>query len=339
MFKLGIIGFGNVGRSLSQILIDKKEILREKYGFEYKVVAIGEMHGSFVNEGGLNLEELINLSFNDFKQHSDWKEGLKVVDLIREVNFDILIEMSYTNLKDGEPGLTHIKEALKNGKHVVSSNKGPFVFAFKELMDLAKENGLELKYEATVGGAIPIFNLGLYGLASNKIFSIKAILNGTSNFILTKMSLEKVSFDIALKEAQELGYAEADPTLDIEGLDAAAKLVILANTFLDLNVSLKDVKIEGIKNIVPDAIYLASEDDLLIKHIAIADLKGNLEVAPKLVPFDSPFAIGKNNNIIVLETDLAKHVSIIGHGAGGTEAASAIMSDLVSISIKVNDKK
>ncbi|MHA1796999.1 MAG: homoserine dehydrogenase, partial [Candidatus Helarchaeota archaeon] len=163
MFKLGIIGFGNVGRSLSQILIDKKEILREKYGFEYKVVAIGEMHGSFVNEGGLNLEELINLSFNDFKQHSDWKEGLKVVDLIREVNFDILIEMSYTNLKDGEPGLTHIKEALKNGKHVVSSNKGPFVFAFKELMDLAKENGLELKYEATVGGAIPIFNLGLYG--------------------------------------------------------------------------------------------------------------------------------------------------------------------------------
>ena len=232
-----------------------------------------------------------------------------------------------------------MREALKNLKHVVSSNKGPFVFAFKELQDLARKNDLELNYEATVGGAIPIFNLGNYGLASNEISSIKAILNGTSNFILTKMSSEKVPFEIALKEAQELGYAEADPTLDIEGFDAAAKIVILANTFLGLNVTLKDVKIEGIKNIVPDAISLANDDDFLIKHIAMADKDGLIEVAPKLVPFNSPFAIGGTNNIIVLKTDLAKHVSIIGHGAGGTEAASAIMSDLVSINMKRGGNK
>ena len=335
MLKLVLVGFGNVGRSLAQILIDKKKILREKYGSEYLVVGIAELYGSFVNENGLDLKSLIDLSFTDFKKHKDWKEGMKFTDLIKNLDFDVLVEMSFTNLDDGEPGLTYIKEALKNGKHVVSSNKGPFVFAFKQLQDLAREGDLELKYEATVGGAIPIFNLGIYGLASNEISSIKAILNGTSNFILTKMSSEKIPFEIALKEAQELGYAEADPTLDIEGHDAAAKIAILANTFLGLNVSFKDVKIQGIKDIVPDAISLASEDDKLIKHIAIADKKGNLEVAPKLVPFDSPFAIGSTNNIIVLETDLARHISIIGHGAGGTEAASAIMSDLVSISIKI----
>ena len=335
MLKLVFVGFGNVGRSLAQILIDKKKILKEKYGSEYLIVGIAEMYGSFVNQNGLDLENLIDLSFNDFKKHKDWKEGMKAIDLIKNLDFDVLVEMSFTNLDDGEPGLTYIKEALKNGKHVVSSNKGPFVFAFKDLQDLAREGDLELKYEATVGGAIPIFNLGIYGLASNEISSIKAILNGTSNFILTKMSSEKVPFDIALKEAQELGYAEADPTLDIEGHDAAAKIVILANTFLGLNVSFKDVKIQGIKDIVPGAISLAYDDDKLIKHIAIADKKGNLEVAPKLVPFDSPFAIGSTNNIIVLETDLARHISIIGHGAGGTEAASAIMSDLVSISIKI----
>ena len=335
MLKLAFIGFGNVGRSLAQILIDKKKILQDKYGSEFKVIGIAELYGSFVNQNGLDLEELVDLSFGDFKEHKDWNEGMKASELIKSLDFDVLVEMSFTNLDDGEPGLTYIKEALQNGKHVVSSNKGPFVFAFKELQDLAREGDLELKYEATVGGAIPIFNLGIYGLASNEISSIKAILNGTSNFILTKMSTEKIPFKIALKEAQELGYAEADPTLDIEGHDAAAKIVILANTFLGLNVSFKDVKIQGIKDIVPDAISLANEDDMLIKHIAVADKKGHLEVAPKLVPFDSPFAIGSTNNIIVLKTDLARHISIIGHGAGGTEAASAIMSDLVSISIKV----
>ncbi|NHI93328.1 MAG: homoserine dehydrogenase [Candidatus Lokiarchaeota archaeon] len=334
MLKLVFIGFGNVGRSLAQILIDKKKLLKERYGSEFKVVGIGELYGSFVNKEGLNLEDLVDLSFSDFENHKNWKKGLTAPELIKNLDFDVLVEMSYTNLEDGEPGLTYIREALKNGHHIVSSNKGPFVFAFQELQDLAREGELELKYEATVGGAIPIFNLGMYGLASNEIFSIRAILNGTSNFILTKMSTEKIPFEIALKEAQELGYAEADPTLDIEGHDAAAKLVILANTFLGSNVSFKNVKIQGIKDIVPDAIALASEDDFLIKHIAIADKKGNLEVAPKLVPFDSPFAIGGTNNIIVLETDLAKHISIIGHGAGGSEAASAIMSDLVSISIK-----
>jgi len=339
MMKIALVGFGNVGRSLAQILIDKKELLKDRYGFEYQVVGIAELNGSFVNEKGLDLKSLVDIDFNDFKKHEDWKDGMTALDLINNLEFDTLVEMSFTNLEDGGQGLEYVREALKNLKHVVSSNKGPFVFAFKELQDLARENDLELNYEATVGGAIPIFNLGNYGLASNEISSIKAILNGTSNFILTKMSAEKVPFDIALKEAQELGYAEADPTLDIEGFDAAAKIVILANTFLGLNITLKDVKVEGIKNIVPDAISLANDDDFLIKHIAMADKDGLIEVAPKLVPHNSPFAIGGTNNIIVLETDLAKHVSIIGHGAGGTEAASAIMSDLVSINMKKGGRK
>ncbi|MHA1144947.1 MAG: homoserine dehydrogenase [Candidatus Helarchaeota archaeon] len=334
MVNLALVGFGTVGRALAGIINDKKAEIKKDYGMDLKVIAIFELEGAFINESGLNLGELVGYSFKEFKKHPNWKDGKKVTDELGKLPVQILVEVSYTNPQTGEPAYSYMKHALSQKRHVVTSNKGPIALYYDELHSLARENGVEIRYESTVGSGIPVIKMGLEGLRGNKIKAITAILNGTSNFILSKMNEEKVPFEIALKNAQELGYAEADPTLDIGGHDAAFKLLILANTFLKKNYSINDVKIKGIEDITLEAMELAREDDLIIKHIAIATEDGRLEVAPSLVPLESPFAIGGTNNIIILKTDLAQDISIAGHGAGGMEAASGLLGDVLSIAIK-----
>lgn len=335
MVNLAFVGFGTVGRALASVIQEKGSELGRDFSVSLKVVAIFELEGAFINPNGLHLKQLLNLSFAEFKNHPDWREGATFVNTVQELSVQVLVEMSITNIETGNPGYTFVKTALERGIHVATANKGPIALYFKELRNLAAKKGCELRYEATVGSGIPVMTLGLESLRGNKIVSILAILNGTSNYILTKMNEEKVPFDIALSNAQELGYAEADPTLDIEGHDAAFKLIILANTFFKKNYTIKDVNIRGIKEITLEAMELASEDNLIIKHIAVATADGKLEVSPSLVQVDSQFAIGGTNNIIILKTDLAKEISITGHGAGGTEAASALLGDILAIAVKL----
>ncbi|MFX0135445.1 MAG: homoserine dehydrogenase [Candidatus Hodarchaeota archaeon] len=331
---LAIIGFGNVGRAFVRILLERKQDLEKRYGFQNKIIAIFELNGAFINEAGLNLKEFIDLDPTQFKNNKNWKSKVTANNLIPQLNMDTVIELTHTNVKTGEPGLSHIKTALNNGKHVVTANKGPLAIAFPELKELAKKNNCHLRFEATTGGAIPVFHLAETALMGNNIISIKGILNGTSNFILTQMSRQNVPFSIALKEAQELGYAEADPSLDVDGIDAACKIVIIANSILNQRVTLSDVKINGIREVTKDAIELAREDGYVIRHIASAE-DGKLEASPRLVPANSTFAIEGTQNLIKLETDLAKEIFIIGRGAGGKEATSAIISDLLYIHKKL----
>ncbi|MHC1591331.1 MAG: homoserine dehydrogenase [Candidatus Helarchaeales archaeon] len=334
MVNIALVGFGTVGRALAGAMHKKQEYIKQEFGIDLKIIAIFELEGAFINPDGLKLDELLEYSFKEFKKHPDWEDGATVDSKIGSIPIDILVEVSYTNPETGEPAYSYMKAALTHGCHVVTSNKGPIALYYNELHELAARNNVDIRYESTVGSGIPIINMGLEGLRGNKIESITAILNGTSNFILSKMNEEKVPFEIALKNAQELGYAEADPTLDIEGHDAAFKLLILANTFLKKKYTVKDLSIKGIKDITLEAMELAREDDLIIKHIAIATEDGKLEVAPCLVPINSPFAIGGTNNIIILKTDLAQEISIIGHGAGGQEAASGLLGDIISIALK-----
>ncbi len=330
IMNLAIIGFGNVGRAFARILLERKQDLEKRYGFQSKIKGIFELNGAFINEAGLNIKDIINLNPNEFEKHENWKSKVSANNLIPKLDIDIVVELTHTNIKTGEPGLSHIKTALNNGKHVITANKGPLALAFPEVQELAKKNNLYLRFEATTGGAIPVFHLAETALMGNKIISIKGILNGTSNFILTQMSRQNVPFSIALKEAQELGFAEADPSLDVDGIDAACKIVIIANSILKQNVTLSNVKIKGIRQITKDAIELAREDGYVIRHIASAE-NGKLEVSPRLVPENSTFAIEGTQNLIRFETDLAKEIYIIGRGAGGREATSAIISDLLYI--------
>ena len=326
--KICLIGKGNVGTCFLKLLKEKRKIIRELYNCDCKLLAIFEHDGVLINEEGIDLDNLFSKN-TDFRNSKYWKKNLKAKDLISKLNINICIDATPTNPKTGEPALTHIIEALNNKIDVISSNKGPFYLEYKKVKDLAEKNKCFLKYEATVASCVPVLSVK-DNLIGNTFTKIKAILNGTSNYILSRMSSEGISFEVALKEAQELGFAEEDPNLDVGGYDAAGKLVILANELLGQSNSIKDVKIEGITKITPNAIELAKLDGYVIKHLAIAE-KGKLIVEPRLIEKDSPLNIGGTLNIIELHTQNAGPIILIGRGAGGFEAASAILNDFLNI--------
>ena len=326
--KICLIGKGNVGTCLLQLLKEKQQDLNDRFGLNYKIIAIFEFDGALIEPNGIDVGEVLKKG-KDFRELPSWEKDAKVEDYLIKSKVDICIETTPTNPDTGEPGLSHILTALNNGIDVIASNKGPFYLKYKQIMDLASEKGCFINYEATVASCVPALSIKK-DLLGNEITRIKAILNGTCNYILSRMTAEGVSFSIALTEAQELGYAEADPTLDIEGYDAAGKLVILANNLLGWEKTIKDVKINGISKITSQALELAKSDGYMIKHLAIAE-DNNLIVEPRLIERDSPLNISGTLNAIELTTKNAGPIILMGRGAGGTEAASAIINDLIDI--------
>jgi len=320
--RLIIVGFGKIGRGVAETILQKRQIM-EEIGLNLKVVAVCEMKGCAVDPNGVDLKGLLEGKVR-------WG-ARKTLDVIREQDADVVVELTPGNIETGEPGLSHIKEALQVGKNVVTSNKSPLVVAYKELMELAKKNGVTLRFEATVGGAIPLINTFERELKANKARNIYGILNGTTNFILSKMIEEGVDFKSALKEAQDLGYAETNPDYDVKGIDTAAKVVILANSMLGMNIKLKDVKVEGIERITPEAVELAKQYGFVIK--LVGDVAGR-EVSPRLIPEDHPLNVGGSLNAVQVETDIAGNITLIGRGAGPKETSSAILSDIIAVAEK-----
>ena len=328
--RISIIGFGNVGGGVAEVIRRKREDIARKYGLDIKIVGIADLKGIIVDENGLSEEAVMAFRTVDKKLIN--RVDMTSVELIKEVEHEVMVEATPTNVEDGEPGLTHIITALESGKHVVTSNKGPLAVEYKKLMELAANRGKEIKFEATVGGAIPIISLVRKNLAGNAILSIKGILNGTCNYILTRMAEEGLPYEHVLKEAQEIGIAEADPSKDVEGIDTAVKLVILANSIFDRYATCKDVEVTGITEITPDALKLADDAGYVIKLIGEVDRgEGCLKVAPRLVPHGDPLNVGGTLNVATIKTDLAGDITVIGKGAGPIEAASAILSDVISI--------
>lgn len=331
--KLCILGFGAVGRGVVKVLSMKRELLMDKYGLDISVVAVTDSSGAAINPNGLDLQLLIETKENA-KKISEYPEygvsDISSTQVVEDVDFDCLIEVTPTNIEHGEPAKTHMIKTFNKGNDVVTSNKGPLSLFFGELIETANKNDAYFKYEASVGGAMPIINFAHDTLAGNNITSVLGILNGTTNYILSRMANEGSSYEQTLKEAQELGIAETDPTQDVEGIDAAAKIVILANSVLNRNVTIKDVQMEGISKITPESIELAKKEGFLIKLIGEASYN-NLEVAPRLVREGSPFAVDGTLNVATVMTDLADDVTVVGKGAGSIETASAILSDIISV--------
>lgn len=333
LMKIIILGFGAVGQGVARVISMKKDYLKNKYELNPQIVAVCDRSGAAICETGLD-EELLIQTKNDTGKvalypdygHPDI-DSLQVLD---EVEYDCLVEVTPTNIDDGEPARSHIMKSMEEGKDVVTSNKGPLALSFQDLADCARTNGVEFKFEASVGGAMPIINFAHETLAGCEIESIYGILNGTTNYILSRMANEGSSYEQTLKEAQEMGIAETNPYQDVEGIDAACKIVILANSVLNLPVTLKDVEVEGISKITSESIALAKKEGLLIKLIGEASPDA-LEVSPRLVRLGSPFAVEGTLNVATLKTDLAEDVTVVGKGAGSVETASAILSDIVSI--------
>lgn len=326
--KICLIGMGNVGTSFLKLLKEKRDNIRVNFNFKCKLIAIFEHDGALINNDGIDLDNILEDNTN-LRKNQYWKSNLKAQDLISTLDIDICIETTPTNPNTGEPALTHIIGALNNKIDVISSNKAPFYLQYTKIQKLAEKMNCFVKFEATVASCVPALSIK-ESLIGNTISRIRAILNGTNNYILSRMAAEGVSFSVALKEAQELGYAETDPTLDINGYDAAGKLVILSNELLGWSKSIEDVKIKGITKITPHALELAKSDGYVIKHLAIAE-ENNLIVEPRLVKRDSPLNIQGTLNLIELQTKYAGDLILMGKGAGGFEAASAILNDLISI--------
>ncbi|MCQ8902561.1 MAG: homoserine dehydrogenase [Methanothrix sp.] len=321
--RISLVGYGVVGHGVVDVISRKRKMLRE-LGLDLKIVSITDHTGTLVEEDGISGEKVLgNRTLQDIANSE-----MSAKETIRSVNSELVVEVTPTNIVHGQPGLGHMEEALANGKHVVTSNKGPLVVAYNKLKRLADDNGVMLKFEATVGGTMPLINLIERTLVGNTILGIRGIFNGTCNYILTRMADEQYPFSRALAEAQELGYAEADPTYDIEGVDTAAKIVILANAIFNMNVKYNDVQVRGITEITPEALALAKKHGYVIKLIGEVPA---LTVRPMLVPIRSPLAVGSTLNAAAIYTDLSGTITVTGLGAGGVETAAAILSDIVSI--------
>ncbi len=323
--RISIIGFGNVGGGVAEVIKRKREDIARKYGIDIKIVSIADLKGVIVNENGLSEDEIMEL------KTGEKPADMTTLEVIKEVEHEVMVETTPTNVENGEPGLTHIITALESGRHVVTSNKGPLALQYRKLMELAAQKGKELRFEASVGGAMPIISLVRENLAGNGVISIKGILNGTCNYILTRMVEEGLPYEHVLKEAQERGIAESDPSKDVKGIDTAVKLVILANSVFGRDVTYKDVDVSGITEITPEALKLANDAGYVIKLIGEVDGDEGLKVAPRLVPKDDPLNVGGTLNVATIKTDLAGDVTVIGKGAGPIEAASAILSDIIGI--------
>ncbi len=336
-WRIGLIGFGNVGQGFIRILANKGDKLRERYGFEFKIVGIADpVKGSVFDPEGLDVKKLIELidKYGHIKDYPGGREDIDSLFLCRSDAIDIIVEVTPTNIETGEPGLTHIREALKHGKHVVTSNKGPIALAYPELKRLAEENGVFLRFEGVVLSGTPAINLALEALAGVDIKRVQGIVNGTTNFILTKME-EGMTYEEALKEAQRLGYAEADPTADVEGWDAAVKTVIIANVLMGGSITIKDVDREGITRITLEDVRKAKEEGCRIKLIAEVVKEGGTiraSVKPRKIPLTHPLAnVMGAINALTFETDHLGPVTIVGPGAGRVETGQAILTDVLAI--------
>ena len=248
--------------------------------------------------------------------------------MLKNIEADVLIETTASNYKDAEPGMTHIIMAMKKRMHVISVNKGPLALAFPSLLELATYNQVMFKFSGTVGGGTPILDYAKNSLRGERITSFVGILNGTTNYILSNMTTG-LSFDEALKDAQDRGYVEADESLDLDGLDAAAKLVILANWIMGMKVTMPDIKCRGIRNVTKEEIKNAAKNNSNVKLIASCDKE--LVVEPKEIQKEDPLCVNGTLNAIAFTSEHSGTQTIIGKGAGGMETASSILRDLLDI--------
>jgi homoserine dehydrogenase len=257
------------------------------------------------------------------------------LDTLQRVKADLLIELSPTNLQNGEPGLSAMSWALSHGMGVVTANKGPLVLAYQRLTKLAAENQVSLRFSGAVAGGLPTVNIGQRDLVGAKVLRVEGIFNTTTNYILMRMSEDGLSFEEALAEAQQAGVAEADPSLDIDGWDPANKLIIVANSVLNMPATLQDISVEGIRGIGSAALQRATESGKAIKLLATAELESDgkyrLSVRPTEVPLKHPLArLTKWQMGVVYTTDIMGVITAIIEDEGPTATAAAVLRDVIN---------
>ncbi|MEK7865299.1 MAG: homoserine dehydrogenase [Planctomycetota bacterium] len=333
--RIALAGFGTVGRALAELVLARGEALRRHQGLRIDVVLLIGRTETVSHPRGLPLAEAIETKkagrpLASIEGASAIDGQAAVGDLLVDHAVDALVEASPTDLETGGPALARIRAALIAKRHVVTATKGPVALAFPALLDLARHNGVRLLASGSVGGGTPFIDFAQGCLAGNRATSFRGILNGTTNYILTRMADEGTAFEAALRGAQEAGYAEADPRGDVDGWDAAAKCVILANLALGRRAVLADVAREGIAGVTAERVRAAIAAGRRVKLIARADESG-LSVRPEEVAANDPVCVSGALNAVTFETPDAGPLTLVGKGAGGPETATAILRDLFAI--------
>jgi len=319
---IGLLGLGVVGSSVAGVLLNKTDKLAEQAGVSLTLKKV------LVRD--VNKQRTIKLEPHMLTNHAE--------EVITNPEVDIVIEV----IGGEHPALEYIKQAITTGKHVVTANKEVIAKYGYALLSLAQKYNVGLRYEASVGSGIPLISPFQQDLAANDISAIYAILNGTTNYILTQMSQEGLDFPLALRQAQELGYAEANPANDIEGIDAAYKLAILSSLAFHTAVDPKDIYCEGISRLQAKDFEYAKEFGYAIKLLAIAkrdDEAIELRVHPVFIPEDSQLAkVNGVYNAIQVEGNLAGKLVFYGQGAGALPASSAIIADVLTIARNISHR-
>lgn len=333
--RLLLLGFGTVGQGLAELILQKREALKEQYGLKLKVVGIADMlKGSIVKKGGIDLRAALDLAKKG-QPLTELGGAFKgdALDMVKSVEADMLVEMTYTDIKTGEPATSHIRAALKRGMDVTTTNKGPIALFYHDLAKVAKKNKATLYYEGTVMSGTPVLNLVRETLAGCDVSEIKGILNGTTNYILTCME-EGMDYEVALKQAQEKGYAEAVPDADVLGWDALAKVTILANTVFGADNKPDDFACKGITEITSDMIKDAKARGKRFKLIGKVWRKGDKvrgSVGPEEVDLSHPLAgVMGATNALTITNDALGDVTIVGPGAGRKETGYSTLVDIIA---------
>ncbi|WP_082232365.1 homoserine dehydrogenase [Halobacillus massiliensis] len=335
---IAFVGFGGVGQALAEILLERRESLLDDYGLDAKVVAVADMmKGSIYDPDGLDIEQLLQAvrqkgTVEAYSGGAGVITGLSSIETIIQTNADVIVEVTFTDVKTGEPAITHCRTAFEHHKSVVTTNKGPVALAYQELSELAEQKGEFFGFEGTVMSGTPALRMPVETLAGNEIKSIRGILNGTTNYILTEMEKGQ-SYEEALSKAQKLGYAEADPTSDVEGYDARYKAAILSNYIMGVPIAHTEVECEGITNMSQEQVQSALKEGKRWRLIAdITKVNGGVKasVKPECIEASDPLAsVSGPTNAILYQCDLAGPILLTGAGAGLKETGFSLLIDLI----------
>lgn len=333
--KIALAGCGNVGTAFLEVLHEKRAMLEEKYDFKFEVTMVTDlMKGSVVNPDGIDLAAALDALHTKNSFEGLPQSGGSFAEMLEKSGATLLAEITPTDLKTGEPGLSHIKTALSQGINVTTTNKGPIAVAMDELRQLARDCGAKLRYEGVVMSGTPLIDMLRHGMAGCTVKKIEGILNGTTNYILTQMT-DGMTYAEALEKATELGYAEADPSGDVEGWDAAGKVSILAKIIFGRTIPVSEVKRIGITGVTREKIKESMAAGYRVKLIAGLEntpLGIYAYVQPKEIPLAHPLASIKGaTNAVSITTDNLGEVTLIGPGAGRRETAQALLTDVIAM--------
>ncbi len=339
--RLILCGFGKVGRAFARLLMEKKSLLHDMYRLDLELTAVAEVGGAVASRnGGLPLEALLSHVESGGAPETFpelGRPGLRGSDLIETVEADLLVEATPTNLESGEPGRSHFLAALNRGMDVATANKGPLVLDYRGLHGLAAEKGCRIGMSAATAAALPTLDVGELSLAGSRILSVEGILNGTTNYILTRMHRDGCTYEEGLKAAQAMGIAESDPALDVEGWDTCNKLVLISNRLFGTAFTPRDVPVKGISDIRREDVAVVRRQGRVLKLVGKAETEGPsvlLTVAPVALDPDHPLAsIHGSEKGVSYVSDTMGRVTVTGGRSSPVGAAAALLKDIIRLNV------